>query len=472
MTVLYVQLVLGGMFRHKGMGWEPHVLNAITVAVLLTWTAVRTLSDYSQVEALRRPAILMLGLMLAQIGLGFLAFVTKVLEGPLARAAPAGDGVVDGVARCGGRTPARNHRGAGHSELSVSGSSQRGVVAGQGWRQRPHDSARRVIAFRHPRGNRMSTAIQPIQDAGKPASAAAVKDGFSLAARDFCELIKLRVTSLIVMTAWTGFYFGAQKSGVSSLSWTLLSALLGIGLVSGGTAALNEVVERDADALMRRTAHRPLPSGRMGTLRATIIAGAMVLGGAAYLAVTTNVLTGALSLLTALVYLGAYTPLKKVSPICTFVGAFPGAMPPVLGWTAIRGSFDWEALVLFAIVFFWQFPHFLSIAWLYREDYERAQIRMRPVVESNGRTTAREILAYSVALVPVSLLPSLIGMSGGVYLFGALGMSLVLFWVGLRLATLRRPVASPQSKLRARQLLQATVFYLPLLFALMMINLA
>jgi heme o synthase len=318
----------------------------------------------------------------------------------------------------------------------------------------------------------MSTAIQPIQDAGKPASAAAVKDGFSLAARDYCELIKLRVTSLIVMTAWTGFYFGAQKSGVSSLSWTLLSALLGIGLVSGGTAALNEVVERDADALMRRTAHRPLPSGRMGTLRATIIAGAMVLGGAAYLAVTTNVLTGALSLLTALVYLGAYTPLKKVSPICTFVGAFPGAMPPVLGWTAIRGSFDWEALVLFAIVFFWQFPHFLSIAWLYREDYERAQIRMRPVVESDGRTTAREILAYSVALVPVSLLPSLIGMSGGVYLFGALGMSLVLFWVGLRLATLRRPVASPQSKLRARQLLQATVFYLPLLFALMMINLA
>ncbi len=318
----------------------------------------------------------------------------------------------------------------------------------------------------------MSTATQPIQDAGKPASAAAVKRGLSLAARDYSELIKLRVTSLIVMTAWTGFYFGAQKSGVSSLSWTLFHALLGIGLVSGGTAALNEVVERDADALMRRTAHRPLPSGRMGTVWAATLAGAMVLGGAAYLAWTTNALTGTLSLLTAMVYLGAYTPLKKVSPWCTFVGAFPGAMPPVLGWTAIRGTFDWEALVLFAIVFFWQFPHFLSIAWLYREDYQRASIRMRPAVETNGASTGREILAYSLALVPVSLAPSLVGMSGRVYLLGALLMSLALFWAGLRLARLQQPITAPQSKLRARQLLQATVFYLPLLFALMMINLA
>ncbi|MGE0407284.1 MAG: heme o synthase [Candidatus Korobacteraceae bacterium] len=314
----------------------------------------------------------------------------------------------------------------------------------------------------------MSTATQPLQEAGKSAAAASR----SLSFTDYCELIKLRVTSLIVMTAWTGLYFAAQKSGVSSLSWTLLHALLGIGLVSGGTAALNEVMEREADALMRRTAHRPLPSGRMGMLRATLIASTMVLGGAGYLALTTNVLTGVLALLTAAVYLGVYTPLKKVSPICTFVGAFPGAMPPVLGWTAIRGGFDWEALVLFAIVFFWQFPHFLSIAWLYREDYERAQIRMRPVVESNGVQTGREIVAYSVALIPVSMAPSLMGMSGGVYLIGALVMSLALFWFGLRLATLQRPVAAPQSKLRARQLLQATVFYLPLLFALMMINLA
>jgi protoheme IX farnesyltransferase len=318
----------------------------------------------------------------------------------------------------------------------------------------------------------MSTVLQPIPNAAKPASTAALKDGIAVAARDFCELIKLRVTSLIVMTAWTGFYFGAQKSGIPSLSWTLVHALLGIGLVSGGTAALNEVIERQADALMRRTAHRPLPSGRMGVLRATVIASGMVVGGAAYLALTANLLTGALSLLTALVYLVAYTPLKKVSPICTFVGAFPGAMPPVLGWTAIRGGFDWEALVLFAIVFLWQFPHFLSIAWLYREDYQRAQIRMRPAVESDGSSTGREILAYSLALIPVSLAPSFMGMSGTVYLFGALMMSLGLFWAGLRLAQLRRPITAPQSKLRARQLLQATVIYLPLLFALMMLNLA
>jgi protoheme IX farnesyltransferase len=317
----------------------------------------------------------------------------------------------------------------------------------------------------------MSTALQPIPNATEPAAAVAVKSGFSVATRDYCELIKLRVTGLLVMTAWTGFYFGAQKSGVSSLSWTLLHALVGIGLVSGGTAALNEVIESESDALMRRTAHRPLPSGRMSRLWAATLAGAMVLGGAAYLAFATNPLTSALTLLTAVVYLGAYTPLKKVSPWCTFVGAFPGAMPPVLGWTAIRGTVDWGALVLFAIVFLWQFPHFLSIAWLYREDYQRAAIRMRPVVESDGVSTGREILAYSLVLIPVSMAPSFLGMSGTIYLFGALIMSAALFWAGLRLARLDRPITSPHSKRRARQLLRATVLYLPLLFALMMINL-
>ncbi len=304
------------------------------------------------------------------------------------------------------------------------------------------------------------------------APAALARTGWASIVRDYSELIKLRITSLIVMTAWTGFYFGAQKLGVTSLSWTLLHALLGIGLVSGGTAAMNEVVERDADALMRRTAHRPLPAGRMSLGHATAVALAMVAGGAAYLALTTNVLTGVLSLATAVVYLGAYTPLKKISPICTFVGAFPGAMPPVLGWTAIRGGIDREALVLFAIVFLWQFPHFLSIAWLYREDYERAAIRMRPVVERDGKWTVREILAYSLVLVPMSLAPSLLGMSGRIYLAGALLLSSALLACGVRLAALHQAPATAKSKLRARQLLQATVFYLPLLFALMMLNVA
>jgi protoheme IX farnesyltransferase len=288
--------------------------------------------------------------------------------------------------------------------------------------------------------------------------------------RDYAELTKMRVTTLIVMTAWCGYYFGAIKSGVSSVSWGLLHALLGIGIISGGTAALNEVMEYDIDRHMRRTARRPLPTGRMSLQHATMVGVVMTLGGALYLGLALNALTGWLALLTAVVYLGAYTPLKKIHPICTFVGAFPGAMPGVLGWTAARGQLDWSALVMFAIVFFWQFPHFFSIAWLYRDDYAAGQIRMLPVVESDGRSTARQILAYSFVLIPVSLAPSFLGMSGKVYLLGAVIMGAALFYFGARLATLGLPLNHAQSRLRARHLLQATVFYLPLLFALMMIN--
>jgi protoheme IX farnesyltransferase len=198
----------------------------------------------------------------------------------------------------------------------------------------------------------------------------------------------------------------------------------------------------------------------------------MTLGGVLYLALATNSLTGILALATSVSYLCAYTPLKKVHPICTFVGAFPGAMPGVLGWTAARGRLDWEALVLFGIVFLWQFPHFFSIAWLYREDYERGSIRMLPVVEADGRSTARNIVLYSLALVPASLVPGVMGMAGKIYVAGAFVLGVALLWYGVRLARLHLPPAAPRSKAAARRLLQATVFYLPLLFALMMINTA
>jgi len=287
---------------------------------------------------------------------------------------------------------------------------------------------------------------------------------------DYAELMKLRVTTLIVMTAWCGYYFGAQKAGVSSLTWGLFHALLGIGLVSSGTAALNEVMEHDVDSKMRRTAQRPLPAGRM-TLRHALVAGLVAaVGGSIYLAIFTNPLTGLLTLLTSVVYLAAYTPLKKVSPICTFVGAFPGAMPGVLGWTAARGRLEWGTLILFAILFVWQFPHFFSIAWLYREDYASGGIRMLPVVEEDGRSTAHRILAYSLILIPLSLLPSVFGMAGKIYMVGALILGVSLFYFGARLAFLKLPINSPRSKMLARHVLQATVIYLPLLFALMMGN--
>jgi heme o synthase len=289
-------------------------------------------------------------------------------------------------------------------------------------------------------------------------------------ARDYAELTKMRVTTLVVLTAWCGYYFGCLKSGLPSLSWGLFHALLGIGLVSGGTAALNEVMEHDVDGNMRRTAQRPLPTGRMSMRHATLVGLLMTVGGALYLDLALNTLTGTLALVTAFVYLAAYTPLKKVHPVCTFVGAFPGAMPGVLGWTAARGRLEWEALVLFAIVFVWQFPHFFSIAWLYREDYAAGRIRMLPVVEPDGKSTSLRILVYSLLLIPVSLAPSFVGMAGRTYMVGALLLGTALLYVGSRLTRLKAPMSAPRSKQRARQLLQATVLYLPLLFVLMMLN--
>jgi protoheme IX farnesyltransferase len=288
--------------------------------------------------------------------------------------------------------------------------------------------------------------------------------------RDYAELTKLRVTTLIVMTAWCGYYFAAHKAGLPALSWGLFHGLLGIALVSSGTAALNEVMEHDVDNHMRRTSQRPIPAGRMSLLHGFIAGEVLSVGGSVYLAFLCNPLTGMLAFLTSLVYLAAYTPLKRVSPICTFVGAFPGAMPGVLGWAAARGRLDWGTLVLFAILFFWQFPHFFSIAWLYREDYARGQIRMLPVVEESGRSTSIRIFLYSLLLIPVSLLPSYLGMAGKLYLFSALVLSLGLLWFGVRLITLKVPLTHALSKMRARQLLQATVIYLPILFIVMMSN--
>jgi heme o synthase len=318
----------------------------------------------------------------------------------------------------------------------------------------------------------MSTIPQRVVDHNpelKPAAAPVVLKKNSLLG-DYLQLFKVRVTAMIVMTAWAGYYMGAARSGVSSLTWTLLNALVGIGVTCAGSAALNEVMEYKLDALMRRTKNRPLPAGRM-SLATGMTAGilATVLGPT-YLAFTTNILTGVLAFSTAAVYLAFYTPLKRVSPISTFVGAFPGAMPPLLGWTAVRGKMEIEAVFLFLIVFFWQFPHFQAIAWMYREEYEAAGIKMLPVVDKAGHSVIRQMFTYCSTLISVSLVPTLLHMTGRVYLFGALVLGLGFLWFVFRLAMTKLPTTSPDSRKFARQLLQASVLYLPLLFALMMLN--
>lgn len=307
----------------------------------------------------------------------------------------------------------------------------------------------------------MSTAFQPL---------VVPRTGVRALFHDYGELTKIRVTILLVVTAWCGYYFGALKAGIPTVSWNLLHALLGIGMVSAGAAALNEVMERHVDANMRRTARRPLPAGRMSFVHGLTVGLVLTAAGAIYLGLALNALTAWLSLATSAMYLGAYTPLKRVHPICTLVGAFPGAMPGLLGWAAASGRVDLGAFVLFAIVFFWQFPHFFAIAWLYREDYESGGIRMLPVVETDGRSTARNILIYSMALVPVTLMPTFLSFSGWIYFAGALLLGFVLFYFSARLALLQLPMTAALSKKYARHLLQATVIYLPLLFALMMLD--
>lgn len=284
---------------------------------------------------------------------------------------------------------------------------------------------------------------------------------------DYSLLFKTRVTMLVVLCAWAGYFLAARKLGWPQLTWHTLFVMLGIGTVSAGAAAANEAWEWDSDGLMLRTKIRPLPGKRMSVRHAWIVAGIATIGGSLLLAYVSNILTGVLALATTLAYVLLYTPLKKVSTASTFVGAFPGAMPPVLGWTAVTGRLDAETLALFLIMFCWQFPHFLAIAWIYREDYERAGIKMTPVLDATGSHTVGQIIGYGIALLPLSLIPVLLNMGGTVYMFGAAVLGIGYLFFGMRLAMLRLPPSAAASKKYARHLLQASVVYLPLLFILL-----
>ena len=260
-----------------------------------------------------------------------------------------------------------------------------------------------------------------------------------------------------------------MQSGISSVQRGLLDTLIGIGLVSAGSGALNQALERSTDALMHRTADRPLPSGRV-SLPIGILAGigALALGGW-WLMMQTNPLTLALALLTAFTYVAIYTPLKRVTTLATFLGAFPGAMGPMLGWTAARGRIEWPAVALFAILFVWQFPHFMAIAWMYREDYGRAGIRMLPVVQPDGLSTVAEAIFYAVVMIPVSLLPWWLGVASAVYAIAAAALGLVYLAYTIRFARILRTTDAAVSRMLARDLLKVSVIYLPLLLTTLML---
>jgi protoheme IX farnesyltransferase len=273
----------------------------------------------------------------------------------------------------------------------------------------------------------------------------------------FADLVKARLTALVLLTTFVGFYLG-ETGGVNYL--LMFHALFGTALVASGAAALNQLLEREYDAKMRRTASRPLPSGRLQPTTVAIFGGVCSVAGLIYLAVAVNLLTSVLGAVTSISYLFIYTPLKRVTWVNTLVGAIPGALPPLMGWTAARNELSGEGWTLFAILAFWQIPHFMAIAWLYREEYAKAGFIMLPNVDADGSRTAQYAVGNTLALFIVGLCPFLLKMNGPVYLATAMLLSAGYFWCAMRFARQLTP-------LRARQLFLASIIYLPLLLAAM-----
>ena len=277
---------------------------------------------------------------------------------------------------------------------------------------------------------------------------------------DFLALTKPRLNLLVLITTLAGLYLAAPAA-VPPL--TLLQTLIGTALVAGGAAALNQVWERETDGLMRRTMRRPLPDGRMHVSEGMRFGLLLSAAGLLVLALGVNVMSAAVAALTLASYILLYTPLKRRTWLSTLIGAFPGALPAVIGWTAATGRISMPAVVLFAIVFFWQMPHFLAIAWLYREDYARAGIPLLPVLEPDGRSTGRQALLYAVVLLPVSVAPAVVGLAGPAYVAVALALGAALVALSVRFARERSTTA-------ARRLFLASIVYLPLLWGALVVD--
>jgi len=398
-ALLFVQLFLGAMLRHSGGGLVPHLVCASVVAGMVGWIVWR---GRRGVRRLFRVATGLAALLVVQFALGVFALWQR-------------DNAVITTA----------HVAVGALVLASS-------------------CVLTVQAFCQLR-------------------AAPQKHRYRLSTRrfaDYFELTKPRLTALALLTTAAGFLIGAVWPLDLGL---LIQTLVGAALVGAGANALNQWAERDADALMRRTKSRPLPSGRLKPIEALVF-GLVASGcGIAALTLWVNRLTALLALMILVSYVGIYTPLKRKTALCTLAGAIPGAMPPLIGWAAARGALSLEAWVLFAIVFFWQLPHFLAIAWLYRDDYARAGFQMLPVLDPDGTSTARQMVLYGLALLPTSLLPTMLGVAGPLYFAGALGVG-VWFLMTTLLA------ARSRSHALANRLFLASVGYLPVVLVLMVVD--
>jgi protoheme IX farnesyltransferase len=290
---------------------------------------------------------------------------------------------------------------------------------------------------------------------------------------DYFLLTKPRVSAMVVLTAAGGYYLGCLRSGISPFSIALVQALFGIALVTAGSSALNQAFERATDRRMPRTAQRPMAQHRIGLASGLITGFLLTFFGSLYLVWTTNLLTGTLTLLTAVAYVGIYTPLKRMTTLNTFIGAFPGALPPLIGWTAARGIIEWPAIALFAVLFVWQFPHFMAIGWLYRNDYANAGIRVTATqqpLRRAARSSVIQALLYAVLMIPISLWPTWLHVTGIPYAIAAVALGLWYLYATLRFARITRNPDDPANRVLARNLLKVSVMYLPLLLLAMALN--
>jgi heme o synthase len=290
----------------------------------------------------------------------------------------------------------------------------------------------------------------------KSAGAVVIAEGRTRAA-DYVSLAKPRLNMLVVASTLAGYVMG---DGEMANAARVIAMLAGTGLVAGGASAFNQIYERETDALMRRTRLRPMADGRMNAQDALVYAAALSLAGLATLALFVNPLSAAVAFATLLSYVAIYTPLKLRTSLATVIGAIPGALPPVIGWAAATDGLARGAWVLFGIVFLWQLPHFLAIAWMYREDYARAGFPMLPVIEPDGRSTARQSVLYAAALLPLSLAPTLVGIANTFYFVAALALTLGFLALTLRFARTR-------SSADARRVFFGSILYLPILWILM-----
>jgi len=295
-----------------------------------------------------------------------------------------------------------------------------------------------------------------VKDVRADAATVAVAAAARGTVADYLGLTKPRLNLLVVGTSAAGYYLGAP----AAVGAQMIQAVAGTALVAAGAAVLNQVAERDTDALMRRTRGRPLPDGRVPPGDARLFGIVLSAGGLTLLAVLPHLLAAGLAIVTLILYLAVYTPLKRRTPLATLVGAVPGALPPLIGWTASRGDISIGGAALFAIVFLWQIPHFMAIAWMYRDDYAKAGFPMLAVVDPAGTRAGRQAVVYAAALIPVSAVPALAGVSGAAYLATALGLGTILLWLAARFAATRTDRS-------ARTLFLASVTYLPVLLIAM-----